>query len=132
MVAGGTGLAPLRAVVEQLDRRWAERGRAPRVHLFHGARVPWNLYEHRLLSELAARPWFDYTPVVSEDASYPGRRGLVGSAAAGAAPSGGTAVVCGSTPMVRHTVAELTGAGLPTDRIRYERCDTLEMAGDSQ
>ena len=36
MVAGGTGLAPLRAVLEQIDRGWEATGSAPQVHLFHG------------------------------------------------------------------------------------------------
>ena len=67
MVAGGTGLAPLRAVLQQIERRWRATGYGPRVHLFHGSRMPWNLYDHEYLSELAQKQWFDYTPVVSED-----------------------------------------------------------------
>lgn len=58
MVAGGTGLAPLRAMLGQLDRR---PGGIPNVHLFHGARMPWNLYEHNQLLRLTQRPWFSYT-----------------------------------------------------------------------
>lgn len=133
LVAGGTGLAPLRAVAEQLDRRWADTGDVPAVQMYHGARWPWNLYEHKLLTELADRPWFDYTPVVSDDQSYPGHRGLVGSVAADkGAPPDSTVLVCGSTPMVQHTVRELSTAGLPTDRIRYELFDTLEPADVDQ
>ena len=77
MVAGGTGLAPLRAVLEQIDRGWEATGSAPRVHLFHGSRMPWNLYDHEHLSALARKPWFDYTPVVSEDHTYHGRSGVL-------------------------------------------------------
>lgn len=126
MVAGGTGLAPLRAVIEQLDRRWSDSGAAPRVHLFHGARWAWNLYEHQLLSQLAGRAWFEYTPVISDDTSYPGVRGLVGSVAArhpGARDC--TSLVCGPTAMVEHTVAELVGAGQAENRIRYELFDDV-------
>ena len=61
MVAGGTGLAPLRAVLEQIDRGWEATGSAPRVHLFHGSRMPWNLYDHEHLTRLARKPWFVYT-----------------------------------------------------------------------
>lgn len=75
MVAGATGLAPLRAILEQVDRSWQAGGRTPHVQLFHGARMPWSLYEHDRLTALAQRPWFDYTPVVSEDSTYPGARG---------------------------------------------------------
>ena len=67
MVAGGAGLAPLRAHLERIDQDWQSTGEAPRVDLFHGARLPANLYENRLLQNLAGRPWFTYTPVVSDD-----------------------------------------------------------------
>ena len=97
MVAGGTGLAPLRAVLEQIDRGWDATSSGPRVHLFHGSKMPWNLYDNEHLTKLARKPWFDYTPVVSEDNTYPGARGLVGSVAAKANDwSQRTAMVCGS------------------------------------
>ncbi len=128
MVAGGTGLAPLRAVLEQLDRRWQVTGEAPRVHLFHGVRMPWSLYERELLSQLARRPWFDYTEAVSDDTSYPGPRGPVGTVAArGGDWQGRTALVCGSPAMVEHTVARLTEAGISREHIRFE---SFGAAGD--
>ena len=135
MVAGGTGLAPFRAVVEQLDRRWQADGAAPKVHLFHGVGVPWNLYARDVLRQLAAaRPWFEYTEVVSDDSSYPGARGLVGSVATADGPwQGRTALVCGGPQMVAHTVQTLTEAGMPAEDIRYEKfqkLDAAEMADD--
>jgi NAD(P)H-flavin reductase len=42
VVAGGTGLAPLLAVLGQIDRCWEATGSPPRVHLFHGSRMAWN------------------------------------------------------------------------------------------
>ncbi|MFI6678700.1 globin domain-containing protein [Kribbella sp. NPDC050469] len=127
MIAGGTGLAPLRAVLEQIDREWEATRVAPNVHLFHGARMPWSLYERNLLGQLTARPWFDYSEVISDDPSYPGLRGAVGSVAAKHASADGRLVmVCGSAGMVRHTVAQLTAAGVPAERIRRE-----EFAGDT-
>lgn len=127
MVAGGTGFAPLRAHLERIDLAWQRTGEAPRVHLFHGARVPWNLYEHRLLQSLAGRPWFSYTPVVSDDPSYPGRKGLVGDAAVaeGLRPDA-VAMVCGSPAMVKHTLARLRDAGVASDDLRFEQFATLE------
>ena len=122
MVAGGSGLAPLRAVLEEIDRDFQRDGVAPAVTLLHGVRVPWNLYEHQLMTWLAQRDWFTYTPVVSDDSGYPGERGLVGTVAARLpeAAEGRLAMVCGSSAMVEHTVGELEGAGLPRDQIRYE------------
>ena len=122
LVGGGTGLAPLRSVMEQVDREWQDQGSGPRVHLFHGARVPWNLYDRKLLTDLArTRSWFEYTEVVSDDRSFPGARGLVGSVAARKqAWQGWSAVVCGGPQMVSHTVDELAAAGMRVDDISYE------------
>lgn len=122
MVAGATGLAPLRAVLEQIDRTWEATGSAPKVHLFHGVRLPWSLYERELLTQLGRRPWFTYTEVVSDDPSFPGARGLVGSVAARSQSwRGWSAMVCGSPPMVAHATAELTAAGMPREDIHSER-----------
>lgn len=121
MVAGGTGLAPMRAVLEQIDREWESGGRVPDVHLFHGARWPWNLYERDLLMRLTQRPWFQYTEVVSADPSYPGRRGPVGAVAADSdAWRDRTVLVCGSPAMVRTTTTALIDAGAPPESIRRE------------
>jgi NAD(P)H-flavin reductase len=122
MVAGGTGLAPLRAMLEALDRGWHGSRAVQNVHLFHGVRMPWNLYENDRLSRLAQRPWFEYTPVVSEDPSFPGPRGLVGSVAAASRQTwtDQIALVCGSPEMVAHTVQQLVEAGLPRTSIRTE------------
>lgn len=123
MVAGGTGLAPLRAVLEQVDARWEANGSGPRVHLFHGVRVPWNLYDRDGLTALAAdRSWLDYTEVVSDDPSFPGARGVVGSVAAESMDwHGWTPLVCGGPSMVAHTVEALLRSGLPHEQIRYEQ-----------
>ncbi|HEX8781234.1 MAG TPA: globin domain-containing protein, partial [Nocardioides sp.] len=127
MVAGGTGLAPLRSHLERIDQEWQATGRAPRVHLFHGARLPWSLYENRLLQNLAGRPWFTYTPVVSDDPSYPGRKGLVGDIAADSgALHGRLALVFGSPEMVRHTVARLRAGGIAHTDVRFEQFATLD------
>jgi NAD(P)H-flavin reductase/hemoglobin-like flavoprotein len=121
MVAGGTGLAPLRAVLEQIDREWDRFGVAPRVHLLHGVRMPWHLHDRPLLRELAKhRPWFDYTEVVSHDPSFPGTRGKVGAVAARQHLTGRTAMVCGGPQMVAHTLEQLTSAGMHPENIKYE------------
>jgi NAD(P)H-flavin reductase len=75
MVAGGTGLAPLRAVLDQIDRGWEATGSGPRVQLFRGSRTAWNLYDDHYLTRLASKPWFAYTPVVSEDPYLPRHTG---------------------------------------------------------
>ena len=60
MVAGSTGLAPLRAIIMDLARF----GVNPRVHLFFGARYPCELYDLRTLWQIASNnPWLSVTPV---------------------------------------------------------------------
>ncbi len=121
MIAGGTGLAPLRAVIEQIDQEWQRSGSGPRVHLLHGVRMPWHLDDRPHMRELAeSRPWFEYTEVVSDDASYPGTRGKVGTVAARQALHGRKAMVCGGPEMVGHTLRELTSAGMHPEHITYE------------
>jgi NAD(P)H-flavin reductase/hemoglobin-like flavoprotein len=122
LIGGGTGLAPLSAVLDSVAEQWRATGFGPRVDLFHGARVPWNLYDQARLTDLAERePWFSFHPVVSDDPTFPGLTGYVGSAAAAHGSSvGRLALVCGSTPMVRHTVGELLAAGVPRGDVRYE------------
>jgi NAD(P)H-flavin reductase/hemoglobin-like flavoprotein len=144
LVAGGTGLAPLRAVVEQVDRVWQADGAGPRVHLFHGVRLPWSLYDRERLGELAGtRPWLDVTEAVSDDHSYPGARGPVGTVAArGHSWHGRVAMVCGGPAMVEHTVDELKAAGVAAEEIRYEQFhhvgagdtddDALSRSGEHQ
>jgi NAD(P)H-flavin reductase/hemoglobin-like flavoprotein len=144
MVAGGTGLAPLRAVVDQVDRAWQQEGAGPQVHLFHGARVPWNLYDRQWLDALAGdRSWFDYTEVVSDDHSFPGARGPVGSVAAASGPwHGRLAMVCGGPEMTAHTVDELVAAGVAAEDVRCEQFhhvgagetddDALSRSGEQQ
>lgn len=60
MVAGSTGLAPLRSLIMDLSR-FAEN---PRVHLFFGARYRCELYDLRTLWQVAAHnPWLSVSPV---------------------------------------------------------------------
>jgi NAD(P)H-flavin reductase/hemoglobin-like flavoprotein len=133
LVGGGTGLAPLRAVLQQIERGWRATGYGPRVHLFHGSRMPWNLYDHEHLSGLARKPWFDYTPVVSDDPTYHGAKGLVGTVAAKSGDwLGRIAMVCGSPDMVRYTVQELEVAGLPAESIRREQFDFQGAASPTE
>lgn len=130
LVAGGTGLAPFQALLERVDTLWQDTGSGPRVHLFHGARMPWNLYARDAMSRLTARSWFEYTEVVSDDSTFPGTRGLVGTAAARGPWQGRTVLVCGSPRMVAHATSELTTAGVSSADIRCEELGG--MTGSNQ
>lgn len=121
LIAGGTGLAPLRAVADQFGKQWRSTGAGPKVHLFHGARMPWNLYDHAALKTLSEEQWFEYDTAVSDDATYPGTKGNIGSIAAARGPwSGYRALVCGSPGMVDDAVSRLLAAGMSSEDISYE------------
>ena len=79
MVAGGTGFAPVKALIEQA----LAADPARRIHFFWGARDAQDVYMHTLAEEWArARENFLYTPVLSEPGSngsgaWRGARGWV-------------------------------------------------------
>jgi len=121
-VAGGTGMAPMLAILDQIAERHRTTGIGPHVALYHGVRHPWGFYAKPELERLHGAPWLETEFVVSDDPSFPGRRGLVGDVAAADGPwHGRTALVCGSPRMVEHTAAALRSAGLEPDRIRSEK-----------
>lgn len=67
MIAHGTGLAPLRAILfDMLD--WPPERRRPRVHLFVAAEYPGELYDLMGLWNLAmVTSWLSVVPVVEHD-----------------------------------------------------------------
>ena len=121
LIAGGTGLAPLKALVEQVAREGGQR----RVHLFVGAQQEIGLYDLPELSKLAAgQPWLRVVPVVSDDPRYEGHRGLVGEFAARAGDwSRHEVYVCGSQAMIRSTARRLREAGLADTQIHFDTFD---------
>ncbi|MFI1970681.1 globin domain-containing protein [Streptomyces cinnamoneus] len=117
LVAGGTGLAPFKALVDELGTRPpGDR----RVHLFVGARHHADLYDRDWLADVERRrPWlrvlpvFGGTPATLAAVRRHGER-------LGLDWSGRAAAVSGPPEMVRATVAELRDLGLPADRIRHD------------
>ncbi|HEY2766314.1 MAG TPA: globin domain-containing protein [Pseudonocardiaceae bacterium] len=119
MVAGGTGIAPIRAMIEDLTR-WGDN---PDVHLFVGGRTHDDLYDLATLTEMAAtNPWLTVIPVVEE--GRPGTGAEHGTLAEVVTRFGAwadrDALVCGSPAMIRATVSRMLVAGTPLDRIRYD------------
>src|SRR5262245_4661872 len=121
LIAGGTGLAPLKALVGQVA---AGDGDRRRVRLFWGGRRHFDLYDLPALEQLTRRHhWLDVVPCVSGEA-------------AGPATEHGTAVevalrrvdlaaheiyVCGSPAMVDGTLEALDAVGIPTGQVHRER-----------
>ncbi len=117
-VAGSTGLAPLKAILDQLT----SFQRPPNVHLFFGARTADGLYDLDSLEKLAAQhSWLTVTPVVSGDSRFSGETGSIPDVVARHGDwSGRDAYVAGPTNMVNETVARLASAGLADDQIHIE------------
>jgi NAD(P)H-flavin reductase/hemoglobin-like flavoprotein len=117
-VAGGTGLAPIKALIEELTRynrtRW--------VHLFFGARNREDLYDLAELNRMAARyPWLSVVPAVSEDPSFPGEQGKIADVVARYGPwAEHEFFVCGAPGMVKATLRRLAELQVPSVRIKYD------------
>jgi NAD(P)H-flavin reductase/hemoglobin-like flavoprotein len=120
MVAGGTGSAPIRAMLEDLARGTGQ----PRTQVFLGGRT-WNdLVDLTPLRRLSyGNPWLDVIPVVDRDdagASGAERGTLADVVTRYGAWTDHDVTVCGSPAMIRATVSRMLVAGTPLDRITYD------------
>lgn len=119
MIAGGTGAAPMRAMLEELTR-W---GGNPDVQLFVGGRTRADLYDLDALHAMTAtNPWLTVTPVVEDDVAVAGAEHgtLADVVTRYGAWSEYDVMVCGSPAMIRATVSRMLVAGTPLDRIKYD------------
>jgi NAD(P)H-flavin reductase len=119
MVAGGTGVAPVKALLEDI----AARPRRPRTHVFLGGRTWDDLYDITSLRRLSySDTWLDVIPVVEKDGGDTGaERGTLADVVTRyGAWADHDVLVCGSPAMVRATVSRMLVAGTPLDRIMYD------------
>jgi NAD(P)H-flavin reductase len=126
-IAGGTGLAPIKAIVESMTRWNTSR----RVTVFFGARTAGELYDLPALERLAGTsPWLTVVPVVSEDSSFVGERGLLPDVVARHGSwADHDVLVCGSPAMTRATVTRLATMGVPSERVVYDVVDEHQRIG---
>lgn len=120
LIGGSTGLAPLKALLEQIALAPAP----PRVHLFFGARTMDGLYDLDDLSKRASEtPWLTVVPAVSDE--RPDGAAVRGTLADALTHHGiwrdHDAYVCGSPAMVDATVERLMHLGVDMDRIRVDK-----------
>ncbi len=130
MVAGGTGFAPMKGLIEQMI---ADQARRP-VTLYWGARDRAGLYQHDIAASWVKQlPGFNFVPVLSDAApqGWQGRSGLVHLAALTDFPdmSGIQAYVCGAPAMVDAARADFTRAGGLPEAEFY--ADAFTFATDS-
>ena len=118
LVAGGMGLAPLKAIVDHIARGEPSR----RVDLFVGARIEEHLYDRTDLERLAKEHnWLTVTFAVSADKESDLEHGDIGDVALQHGPwTNRDAYVAGPAPMVEDTVSRLQRHGLPAERVHAE------------
>ncbi len=133
MVAGGTGFAPLKGILEEL----MEQGGYPHpIHLFWGARHREDLYQDALV-----RQWVDegrlqlsYSPVLSEAGEaddWKGETGFVHQAVLRHFPdlSGHAVYMAGPPPMIESCREGFLSAGLDEAHLHY---DSFEYSDDAR
>lgn len=134
MIAGSTGLAPLRTLIMDLTRF----GVNPRVHLFYGGRFPCDLYDLPTLWQIAStNPWLSVTPVSEYSTNppwagdYPDpepprglhvrQTGLLPEVVTRYGSWGDRQIlVCGGPEMVRRTRDALVAKGADVGRIQHD------------
>ncbi|MGI5259062.1 globin domain-containing protein [Streptomyces angustmyceticus] len=131
-VGGGTGIAPIKALVEDV----AEHGVRRPVEVFYGARSDHDLYDlDTMLTLEQTHPWLSVRPVV---ATGPAARGGT-SSETGQLPDAVRqygpfreydAYLSGPPGLIRSGVDALVGVGIPTERIRHDSVEELVSAGD--
>ncbi|MHA4946915.1 FAD-binding oxidoreductase [Micromonospora sp. SD19] len=129
LVAGGTGLAPLRSLVEQVAA--APDGR--RVTLVVGARTFTDLYDSIALDKLqCAHDWLTIVPALSEDpCAEPAERGDALTIALEHHQPGHDIYLCGPPAMVASAPPRLLALGVPASRIHLPKGFPQLMASPS-
>lgn len=131
LIGGGTGYAPLRAMLRHL----LERGDTRPLHLYWGAQTPADLYEDAMLRDMARRfTNLTYTPVLSNPAildRWEGRKGWVHEAAFADHPRLSDYDVYASGPplMVETIRQQYLAQGLPAEQLFF---DSFDFAPDAQ
>jgi NAD(P)H-flavin reductase/hemoglobin-like flavoprotein len=118
-VAGGTGLAPIKALLDELGRY----NRTRFVHLFRGVRTRDDLYDRAHIDRLLEQfPWLTLTRAVSDDAGFTeAEHGTVAEVLAGTGPwPNHDFYVSGSAGMVSSTLRTISDFQVPRSRVKYD------------
>lgn len=126
LVAGGTGFAPIKSIIQDAIDRGSQR----RLHLFWGVREREELYQRQLAEQWAAEHTnIQFTPVLSDSPAvedWTGRRGLVHEAALAEYEdlSGFQAYVCGGPAMIEAARRDFIAQGrLPEEEFFADAFD---------
>jgi NAD(P)H-flavin reductase/hemoglobin-like flavoprotein len=130
-VAGGTGLAPIKAIVEAVVGTTLQ-GRRREVTLYVGARRSQDLYDMRDLETLRlAYPSLTLIPVAERELDFAGRVGRLPEVVSKQASFRDTEVyISGPASMISATVRALSGR-VPANRIQHDSLDLIRAASRS-
>ena len=120
--AGGTGLAPMKAILEEVIRGGSP-GQRRSIDFYFGARDADNLYDLEALWELEQRhPWLRIVTTVADRSASSPTHGLLPDVLARALPIAGDqdAYVAGPLAMVQRTARVLRRAGIPRERLHHD------------
>ncbi|MFD4631642.1 globin domain-containing protein [Streptomyces sp. NPDC058284] len=120
-LGGGTGIAPIKALVEDV----AEHGRRRPVEVFYGARTDHDLYDIDTMLRLQqTHPWLAVRPFVDQRAQLP-------DAVRDYGPwNEYDAYLSGPPGMIRNGVDTLRDIGIPEGRIRHDSVEELMATAD--
>jgi len=128
LIAGGTGFAPLKAIVEQHIAAGGQR----ELYLFWGARAREDLYLHDLACGWQAAGVLGYTPVLSNAVagSWRGATGWVHEAVLARFPRLDAREVYMSGPpaMINAARPDFVAAGLARENLHFDAFDYAEDA----
>lgn len=118
MIAGGTGFAPIKAMIEQLQ---AEQDTRP-IHLYWGVRTLADLYHGELAESWVSRGGVSFTPVLSQardEDNWHGRNGYIHEAVCEDFPnlSGFDVYMAGPPQMIVAAQSQFFGQGLPRQQL---------------
>ena len=122
LIGGGTGIAPMLSIAQDLARRNTHR----QVHVFFGAPRFEDLYAMPVLDRLRTRhPWLTVVPCVSSDTRYRGELGMLPDVVMrhGNRVGGWQAhdvYLAGPVAMMQSALSRLIEGGVPGRRIRFD------------
>ncbi|WP_353943593.1 globin domain-containing protein [Streptomyces sp. HUAS MG91] len=121
-LGGGTGIAPIKALVEDV----AEHGRRRPVEVFYGARTDHDLYDIDTMLRLQqSHHWLSVRPIVDRQAHH---LQLPDAVREYGPWNEYDAYLSGPPGMIRSGVDALRSVGIPGDRIRHDSIEELVAA----
>jgi ferredoxin-NADP reductase/hemoglobin-like flavoprotein len=121
-LGGGTGIAPIKALVEDV----AEHGERRPVEVFYGARTDHDLYDIDTMLRLQqSHPWLSVRAIIDQLA----HQQLPDAVRAYGPWNEYDAYLSGPPGMIRNGVDALRDIGIPSERIRHDSVEELVAAG---